>query len=140
MVKATVIKQNNNRFTSEQHTECVCVFAGATSGIGAATLEKMATMLHEPTLYVLGRSAARFESQRAKLESLSPGCKVVFIEVEISVLSEVDKACERILGAEKKVDYLYMSPGLIPLNGPECMLLGLPEAFRADSHSYKRGS
>jgi hypothetical protein len=36
------------------------------------------------------------------------------------LLSEVDRVCKQISAAEKKVDYLYMSPGLMPLNGPQC--------------------
>ena len=120
MVKATTIRQCNACFASERHAGLVCVFAGATSGIGASTLERMALMLHASTFYVLGRSAARFASQRAKLESLNPSCKVVFLEAEVSLLSDVDAVCKQITAVEQKVDYLYMSPGLIPLNGPQC--------------------
>jgi NAD(P)-dependent dehydrogenase (short-subunit alcohol dehydrogenase family) len=120
MVKTTAIRECNARFASEHHGGLVCVFAGATSGIGASTLERMALMLHEPTFYVLGRSAARFASRQAKLESLNPSCKVVFLEAEVSLLSNVDSVCKQITAAEQKVDCLYMSPGLIPLNGPQC--------------------
>ena len=123
MVKATTIRQCNARFASEHHEGLVCVFAGATSGIGAGTLERMALLLHAPTFYVLGRSAARFSSQRAKLQSLNPSCTVVFLQAEVSLLSDVDTACKQITDSEKKVDYLYMSPGLMPLNGPQCTCL-----------------
>jgi NADP-dependent 3-hydroxy acid dehydrogenase YdfG len=120
MLKATTIRQCNARFANEHHVGLVCVFAGATSGIGASTLERMALMLHAPTFYVLGRSAARFANQRVKLESLNPRCKVVFLEAEVSLLSDVDAACKQITAAEQQVDCLYMSPGLMPLNGPQC--------------------
>lgn len=120
MVKATTIRQCNARFASGHQAGLVCVFAGATSGIGASTLEKMSLMLHASTFYVLGRSAARFASQRAKLESLNPSCKVVFLEAEVSLLSHVDAVCKQITAAEQKVDCLYMSLGLIPLNGAKC--------------------
>ncbi len=123
MVKTSTIRECNTRFASEHHAGLVCLFAGATSGIGAGTLEKMILMLDEPTIYVLGRSAARFASQRKKLESLNPGCKILFLETEVSLLSEVDNACKQITDAEQKVDYLYMSPGLMPLNGPQCTCL-----------------
>jgi len=114
-------RQYNERFASGHHERgLVCVFAGATSGNGASTLERMATMLHAPTFYVIGRSSIRFANQRAKLESLNPSCKVVFLEAEVSLISDVDTACEHIIAAEKKVDHLYMSPGLMPLNGAQC--------------------
>jgi NADP-dependent 3-hydroxy acid dehydrogenase YdfG len=80
----------------------------------------MATMLHSSTFYVIGRSATRFSNQRTKLEALNTRCKIIFLEAEISLLSEVDRICKQISAAEKKVDYLYMSPGLMPLNGPQC--------------------
>lgn len=95
-------------------------------------------MLHEATIYVLGRSATRFASQRMKLESIYPGCNIVFIEVEISLLGEVDAACERIVGAERKVDYFYMSPGLIPLNGPEYTKEGLEICFALSYYTRMR--
>ena len=120
MVNTTTVRQDNARFASEHHRGLVCVFAGATSGIGAGTLERMTLMLDTPTFYVLGRSAARFASQRAKLQSLNASCKIVFLEVEVSLLSDVDTACKRIAESEKTVDCLYMSPGLMPLNGPQC--------------------
>jgi len=114
--------QSNERFVIENREESfVCVFAGATGGIGASTLEKMATMLHAPTFHVIGRSAERFAIQQAKLETLNPTCKVVFLEAEVSLISDVDAACKQITAAEKKVDYLFMSPGMLPFNGAQCM-------------------
>ena len=140
MVKATTIRQCNAHFASEHHEGLVCVFAGATSGIGAGTLERIALMLDAPTFYVLGRSAARFAGQCAKLESLNPSCKVMFLEVEVSLLSNVDAACKQITAAEKKVDYLYMSPGLIPLNGPQCTCPQALNFSNADRpHRHERG-
>ena len=132
MVKATAIRQYIE-FNKEQDVGLVCVFVGATSGIGASTLEKMVQKLQKSTFYVLGRSASRFTNQRAKLESLSPSCKIVFIQAEVSLLSAVDAACKQIAAAEQKVDYLYMSPGLIPLNGPQCTCLPNAELAVADT-------
>ena len=117
MVKATTIRQYNDS-DKERDVELVCVFAGATSGIGASTLEKMVQTLQKSTFYVLGRSAPRCANHRAKLESLNPSCKLVFIQAEVSLLSDIYAACKQINAFEQKVDYLYMSPGLIPLNGP----------------------
>lgn len=137
MVNITAIKQSNEHFAGEHHEGLVCVFAGATSGIGASTLERMATMLQASTFYVIGRSEARFQAQHAKLSSNNSSCKVVFFEAEVSLLSDVDVVCKKIVAAEKKVDYLYMSPGLFPLNGPQCMyfqLSNMSDADRAHRH------
>jgi len=120
-MKLSDICQANAHFAAQQHSGLVCVFAGATSGIGAATLEKLATLLHAPTFYVIGRSEIRFSDQRSRLEQLSPECNIFFLEAELSLLAHVDHVARKILAAERKVDILCMSPGLIPLNGPECM-------------------
>ena len=121
MVMLLSIPQHNAHFTEEHHEGVVSVFAGATRGIGTSTLERMATMLHKSTFYILGRSAKRFGSQLEKLKDSNPSCNFVFIEADVSLLSDVDAACKQITTSEKKVDYLYMSAGLVPLNGPECM-------------------
>lgn len=120
MVKIATIERENSSFASEEHAGYVCVFAGATSGIGASTIETLAVMLHEPTFYVLGRSAAQFEKHSARLQSLNSGMKVVFVEADVSLLAEVDEACKRISASEKKVDVLFMSQGYYPLNGAQC--------------------
>ena len=120
MVNIKTIRQSNARFANEQQTGLVAVFAGATSGIGANTLAKMVQELRRSTFYVLGRSAARFASLREKLENLNPSCRIVFIQAEVSLVADTDAACKQITAAESKVDFLYMSAGLIPLNGPQC--------------------
>jgi len=129
MVSAVTIGLRNARFAGEHRSGCVCVFAGATSGIGAGTLKKLVTMLDAPTIYVIGRSAKGFVDQQKTLESLNPTCKIVFIEAEFSLLSNVDAVCKQIAAAEKKVDYLFMSAGMMPLNAPECTFLSVYTYF-----------
>lgn len=119
MVKLPSVKQSNGAFAADRakSSGLVCVFAGATSGIGASTLEVTVSMLHDSTFYVLGRSAQKFESQHAKLAALNPSCQLIFIECDVSLLSNVDSACRQI--SAEKIDLLYMSQGLVPLNGAE---------------------
>ena len=80
-------------------------------------------MLHSPTFYIVGRSASPFATEQTKLEALNSSCKIIFLEAELSLLSDVDKVCKKIMEKERKVDMLYMSPGLMPLNGPQCVSL-----------------
>lgn len=128
MVKAAAVRQYI-RHNKEQDVGLVCVFVGATSGIGASTLETMVRKLQKSTFYVLGRSVSRFADQLAKLESLNSSCKIVFMQAEVSLLSAVDAACKQISASEQKLDYLYMSPGLIPLNGSQYTKEGLESCF-----------
>jgi NAD(P)-dependent dehydrogenase (short-subunit alcohol dehydrogenase family) len=126
MVKLLSIKQSNAAFTADRSKSSglVCVFVGATSGIGASTLEVMVSTLHDSTFYILGRSAQKFEAQREKLGTLNPSFQLKFIECDVSLLSNIDAACKQILA--ENIDFLYMSQGLVPLNGAECTSRPVP--------------
>ncbi|KUJ21579.1 uncharacterized protein LY89DRAFT_681043 [Mollisia scopiformis] len=121
MLKFSAVTGANSRFASDnsQNTGLVCVFAGATGGIGAGTIERLVVMLQSATFYVLGRSASRFAAQRSKLESLNPSLKIVFLEAELSLIADIDAVSKKILDAEKRVDILYMSQACFPINVPQ---------------------
>ena len=120
-MKARAIIESNEMFASKHQEGAVCVFIGATSGIGWGTLRRMATMLYSSTFYVLGRSEARFASKLDQLRDLGPTSKFVFVDTQISFISGIDTACERIISTEKRVDYLCMSSGGMPFGGAICM-------------------
>lgn len=126
MVRLVDVKQSNAQFAAHKHPGKVAVFIGATNGIGKATLEVMASLLHTPTFYVVGRSASRFEHQRLRLAELNAEARIIFIEDEIALISGVDRACKQIQEAENLIDYLYMSAGYLPVTGPECQHHHLP--------------
>ncbi|TGO27229.1 hypothetical protein BPAE_0045g00260 [Botrytis paeoniae] len=140
MVNIPEIYQANASFgrNDDSPQGLICVFAGATSNIGASTLEALAEMLQSPTFYVLGRSSTRFATQREKLLSLNPQVKLVFLEVETSLISGIDGACKKILDAEKRVDYLYMSQGCIPLNVPQYTKESLEITFALSYYTRMR--
>ncbi|KAL2065554.1 hypothetical protein VTL71DRAFT_3224 [Oculimacula yallundae] len=138
MVKLVTVREENLRFANENHTGCVCVFAGATSGIGACTLERMITMISSSTFYVIGRSEQRFQVQHAKLQKLNSSNKIVFIQAEFSLIADIDSVSQRIVSVETKVDYLFMSPGLYPLNGAEYSREGLEVCFAVSYYSRIR--
>ncbi|KAK6073858.1 hypothetical protein SCUP515_06780 [Seiridium cupressi] len=121
MVKSSNIIQSNQLFSHQHQNDkgVVGVFAGATSGIVARTLERMITMFHSLTFYVLGRSSTGFAAQRKILESLNPDCNIIYIETNVALISGIDLACQQIQNAENKVDYLYMSMGRLPLAGAQ---------------------
>jgi NADP-dependent 3-hydroxy acid dehydrogenase YdfG len=122
MVHISTIRERNARYTKEHSAGLVCVFVGATAGIGAATLERMVQMLDDSTFYVLGRSATKFQAQKSKLESLNTNNKISFIQTEVSLVSGVDDACQLVVEKENEVDYLYMSAGKVPFEGATCTL------------------
>ncbi|KAI0403325.1 hypothetical protein F4802DRAFT_571724 [Xylaria palmicola] len=134
-----VVRASNAQFASSGRTGAVCVFAGATSGIGARTLERMLSMFEEATFYITGRSPERFAEQLKVLEARkNPKCTIVFIETDVSLISGIDKASEVILAAESHVDYLCMSMGGVPVNGVEYTVEGLDACFAISYYSRMR--
>ncbi|KAK0712790.1 hypothetical protein B0T26DRAFT_618521, partial [Lasiosphaeria miniovina] len=118
--KITEVSQANAAFAEDGREGLVFVFAGATGGIGAATLEKLAAMVRSATFHVAGRSASRFASRRARLEDLNPKLAVKFFECDVSLLAGVDAFARAVVAAESKVDYLFMSQGKLPFAGAHC--------------------
>ncbi|KAI0449764.1 hypothetical protein F5B21DRAFT_508829 [Xylaria acuta] len=120
---STIIKRNA-QFASQnrqprQGDHIVCVFAGAMSGIGARMLERMVMVsYHSTVFYVLWQSSEPSNAHRKRvLESiLNRGCKIIFIDADVSLISDMDATSEQILAAEEKVDYLCMSKNDIPLD------------------------
>ncbi|KAI0477146.1 hypothetical protein GGR56DRAFT_391514 [Xylariaceae sp. FL0804] len=107
----------NETFARQGHEGRICVFMGATAGIGWGTLRRMVTMLRNSTFYILGRSPSRFAAKLAELQALAPGSKIIFIQVQVSLISGIDAACDEIMANEKRVDYVCMSAGGVPFHG-----------------------
>ncbi|KAK0748951.1 hypothetical protein B0T18DRAFT_479163 [Schizothecium vesticola] len=119
MVSTKEIVAANSAFATERTSGKVFVFTGATSGIGAATMEKLASMVDTATFYVAGRSAPRFSPLRAKLEALNQNIRIVFFECNVSLLADMDAFSALITASEKSVDYLCMSQGALPFTGAQ---------------------
>ncbi|KAI1255151.1 hypothetical protein MGN70_003215 [Eutypa lata] len=117
MVKTAEVVAANSRFASEHHEGRVCVFAGATSGIGLGTLRRLATMLYSSKFYILGRSESKFRSELERLKKSAPTSKFVVIEAQVSLIRSIDAASERIISMDKKIDLLCISPGGMPFQG-----------------------
>ncbi|KAK4451985.1 hypothetical protein QBC34DRAFT_294368 [Podospora aff. communis PSN243] len=123
------IQSQNATLKAKQRRDVVAVFVGATSGIGLSTLQTTATLFPNPTIYILGRSASRFAPHLSTLQTLNPSATLIFLERDPSLLSEIDNACAEILDKQTKLDYLFMSPGLMPLNGPQLTSENLETCF-----------
>ncbi|ROW00363.1 hypothetical protein VMCG_07240 [Cytospora schulzeri] len=138
MVNTTTITESNARYAAEHHKGLVCVFAGGTAGIGAATLERLATMLQSSTFYILGRNPPRHVACLEQLRASSPSNNFVFIEALVSLISDIDSACSQIRSAEKRVDFLCMSPGGMPFAGAKYTPEGLEQCFAVSYYSRLR--
>ncbi|KAK4182458.1 hypothetical protein QBC35DRAFT_547566 [Podospora australis] len=98
----------------------VAVFAGATSGIGLATLKVLTASLVAPRFYVIGHSKAKFTLQHLPdLTSSNAQVEIIFLEAEVSLLKDVDRVCNHILTEESHLDLLFMSPESVSLGEPQ---------------------
>ncbi len=95
----------------------VAVFVGATSGIGLGTLKQFSRYAQAPKVYVLGRSKKAATPLLEEIKKINPEGTFEFIETEISLIKNVDLACDEIKAKEKKVDILFTSPGYLALGG-----------------------
>ncbi|KAI0468766.1 hypothetical protein F4859DRAFT_516927 [Xylaria cf. heliscus] len=119
----TIVKRNE-QFASLNREVCprdhiVCVFTGAMSGIGYGMLARMVlASYHSTVFYVLWKSSEKSNAYRKMVfeSSLNGRCKIIFIDADVSLISDMDAASRQILAAENKVDYLCMSKNDIPLD------------------------
>ncbi|KAL1606140.1 hypothetical protein SLS60_003541 [Paraconiothyrium brasiliense] len=138
MVKIFEIRRSNARYAARDHHGLVCVFAGATAGIGAATLREMVGLLRSSTFYVLGRHPHRYQDKLNELETINSTNNIVFVEAQIALISEIDKACTFIRGAAEKIDMICVSPGGMPFQGAVYTEEGLESCFAVSYYSRLR--
>ena len=133
MVAIKDVRISNAAFKeSKESSGLVAVFVGATSGIGMGTLKALAKNANAPKIYILGRSKNSAASLLIELGTLNPKATFVFIETEISLMKNVDLACEQIKSNEEKVDILFLSPGYLGFGGRNESTEGIdiPHALR----------
>lgn len=115
MVKLSLVRQVNASFTPLKGI--VCVFAGGTSGIGEASLKALVAHAVDPVVYIIGRSEIRASKIIAECQNLCTEGRFVFLQAELTLLSNVDKVCSDILSREARLDFLFMSQGYLTWQG-----------------------
>ncbi|KUJ11754.1 uncharacterized protein LY89DRAFT_739170 [Mollisia scopiformis] len=133
MVNIKSVRESNLAFKLSGHASgLVAVFVGATSGIGKGTLKQFAKYAQAPKVYILGRSKKAAHPLLDELQASNPQSKFEFIETEISLMKNVDLACDQIKANEKKVDILFTSPGYLSFDSRKESVEGMdiPHALR----------
>lgn len=118
MVSISLIRQSNNQI-NELLVPRVAVFVGGTSGIGKITLAEVARVGIGFKAYVIGRKESEhpFKAFIEELHQIQPDTNVIWVEGEVSLLSEVKRICDHIKTLESQIDLLFMTTGYAPFGG-----------------------
>jgi NAD(P)-dependent dehydrogenase (short-subunit alcohol dehydrogenase family) len=118
MVKFSLIKKSNSQIDGASAPR-VAVFVGGTSGVGKLTLGAIAKLGTTFKAYVVGRkeSEASFKPFAESLHEANPNAEIVWIEGQVSLLSEAKRVCDHIKTLESSIDLLFMTTGYVPFGG-----------------------
>ena len=115
MVGLNSVRESNAALRSTCSGQ-VALFVGATSGIALHTLIEYTRYSNLPKVYIVGRSNAKLSNIIGDLKGINPQGSYVPIKAEISLLKNVDAACEEYKRKEKSLDLLVMAPGYLKLS------------------------
>jgi NADP-dependent 3-hydroxy acid dehydrogenase YdfG len=90
---------------------------GGTSGIGFSTAREFTRKAVAPHIYLIGRNESQASSIISELRSINDSATVDFVKSDVSLLNGVDAACQEISKKEEKVNLLFMTPGVLTLQG-----------------------
>ena len=117
MVSLSLVRAANARITALTYAT-TAVFVGGTSGIGRATLVELARRKTTGLkVYIIGRSAAASEGLMSQLRSINPKGDFIFLEAQVSLLSDVKRVTDEIKARETSLDLLWLSMGALPFDG-----------------------
>ncbi|KAF7585892.1 hypothetical protein BBP40_009930 [Aspergillus hancockii] len=114
------------------------LFVGGTSGMGQSTLRQLAQHADSPTAYIIGRNQSRAKPFLTELQQLNPNGRFNFIEADVSLIRNVDQACQEVVQQEKHLNFLFMTPGGISLGGRNETIEGIDHLFALRYYSRIR--
>jgi NAD(P)-dependent dehydrogenase (short-subunit alcohol dehydrogenase family) len=114
------------------------IVVGGTSGIGESTARELARYAISPRIYLVGRNQEQASRIQAELHALNPSSQVKFVQSDITLLKNVDKACTEIQAAEKQVNLLFMTAGFLTLAGRTETTEGLDRKLNMNYYSRFR--
>ncbi|KAI9372254.1 hypothetical protein BJX61DRAFT_508044 [Aspergillus egyptiacus] len=136
MVSLKTVQASNARLRALGNI--TALFVGGTSGIGQSTLRQLARHADSPTAYIIGRNEARARPLLSELQQLNHQGRFHFIEADVSLVRNVDAACRQIRQQQKKLNFLFMTPGGISLGGRNETVEGIDYLFALRYYSRMR--
>lgn len=139
MVSLQIVEQSN-ALIANLPKGLVAVFIGATSGIGQATLQNFAQHARSPRIYSVARpvTVASHETFLTSVRESSPTGTYNLITADVSLVAEVGKVVKAIKEKETKIDFLFLSPGFMPLEGRHDTSEGLEPSMTTRYYSRVR--
>jgi NAD(P)-dependent dehydrogenase (short-subunit alcohol dehydrogenase family) len=124
MVHISKIKESNAQ-VDEESAPRVAVLVSGTSGIGKLTLGAIARLGTHFKAYVIGRpeSEAAFKPFIEELHAANANASIVWVEGQVSLLSEVKRICDYIKKLETSIDLLFLTTGYVPFGGRQSTLI-----------------
>ena len=116
MVSRQQVLASNALLPSTLTNRLVAVFAGATSGIGLATLKSFVNYTVAPRIYLLARNTASAERVVAECKTIKSDAQFTIVKVDLSSVRETDRACEVVKNNEKRVNLIVLSMGEIRMD------------------------
>jgi NAD(P)-dependent dehydrogenase (short-subunit alcohol dehydrogenase family) len=135
MVALTDVRTSNSALKSLP-ANLVAVFVGGTSGIGLYTARELARNTTSPHIYLIGRNQAGATKIIEELKSINSSSQVSFIQKDVSLLKNVDEACQEIHTKEKQVNLLFITCGYFVFTGRDETAEGLDKKLAL--HYYTR--
>lgn len=114
------LKASNARFT-EATTPRTAVFVGGTDGIGKRALTELVSTGFPLKAYIIGRDRVRHQPLLEGLRAINNNVELIYLEGQISLMSEVRRITDEILDKEQEIDLLFHSAGFLPFVGRQGM-------------------
>jgi NADP-dependent 3-hydroxy acid dehydrogenase YdfG len=116
MVSLPQVLTSNTRISTSLPRSLVAVFAGATTGIGLATLKTFVTHAVAPRIYLLARNTDAAARVVEACHTLNPDAAIEVVKVDLSSIRETDAACAVIKEKERGVNLAVLSQGEVRLD------------------------
>lgn len=116
MVSLDAMRASNAHIPTFLPPGLVAVFAGATSGIGEATLKEFvrhAVIAVRPKVFFLGRGQASGDRITKELKTLNSEGQYTFVACDLSLMRNVDEACRQIKEKETTINLLFLTIGTL---------------------------
>lgn len=99
------------------------MLVGGTSGIGESTAREFVRYTDKPRVYLVGRSQEQADLIKKECHELNPESQISFIQSDVSLLRNVDRACDEIRTKEEKINILFLSAGFLTMKGRDGLSL-----------------